>query len=210
MFEFNGSPIPVRQDLKDAYYEIWNHLANPGPTLTGEQRIGLAGYVRAAWSGDTPASVDLPVPVLDLAARLFADPATIDGSTVRAVATDVGDPLTVEVISIVSMLSAVDGAHRGLTADLEALPSPRVGTPTGIIATGLKRRRTHVPMPAGAIPFALDLLPEVGQVFQDSFGPQYMTEPEMTRDDFERNPGLNRAQMEVISSRTSMHNRCFY
>jgi hypothetical protein len=210
MFKFNGSPVPVRQDLKDAYGEIWNHLAGPGPTLTGEQRVGLAAYVRAARSGDTPAWVALPTPILDLAARLFTDPATIDGSIVRATAADAGDPMTVEAISIASMLSAVDGTHRGLTADLEPLPIPTVGPPTGTIAQGLKRRRTHVPMPSGAINVAFDLLPDVGQVFQDSFGSQYMTGPEMVHVDFERDPGLNRAQMEIISSRTSMHNRCFY
>jgi hypothetical protein len=210
MFEINGSPVPVRQDLRDAYGKIWSHLADPGPTLTGKQRVGLAAYVRASRRGDTPPWVDLPAPVLDLAARLYADPGSIDGSIVGAAADDGGDPMTVEIISIVSMLSAVDGAHRGLTSSLEPLPTPKAGAPTGDITEGLKRRRTHVPMPAGAINVAFDLLPEVGQVFQDSFGPQYMTGLEMASDRFQRTPGLNRAQMEIISSRTSMHNRCFY
>ena len=210
MFEFNGSPVPVRHDLKDAYGMIWSHLAGPGPTITGNQRVGIASYVRAARSGDTPAWVDLPPSVLNLAARLFSDPATVDVSTVRTAADTTDYPMVVEVMSIVSMLSAVDGAHRGLTADLEPLPTPEPGEPTGIIAKGMKQRRTHVPMPSGAINVAFDLLPDVGRVFQNSFGPQYMTGPEMVHDDFERNPGLNRAQMEIISSRTSMHNRCFY
>lgn len=210
MFEFNGSPVPVRQDLKDTYGEIWDHLSAPGPTLTGEQRVGLAAYMRAARCGDTPAWVGLPTSVLDLAARLFTDPATVDASAVRAAADDAGYPMTVEVMSIASMLSSVDGAHRGLTADLEPLPVPDSGQPTGNIAEGLKRRRTHVPVPSGAINVAFDLLPDVGEVFQNSFGSQYMTGHEMALDDYERDPGLNRAQMEVISSRTSMHNRCFY
>lgn len=210
MFEFSGSPVSVRQDLKEAYGEIWEHLASPGPTLTGIQRVGLAAYVRAARSGDTPAWIDLPVSVLNLAALLFTDPARVDRSTVRAAAGDAGDPLTVEVIALVSMLSAVDGAHRGLGALLEPLPVPGAGTPTGVIAEGLKQRRTHVPMPVGAIPVALDLLPEVGEAFRNSFGPQYMTGAEMESDDFEREPGLNRAQIEVVSSRTSLQNKCFY
>ena len=210
MFEFIGSPVPVRQDLKAAYGEIWAHLAGPGPTLTGNRRVSLAAFVRAARSGDTPAWPDLPASVLNLAALLFTDPAKVDRSTVRSAADDAGDPTTVEVISIVSMLAAVDGGHRGLSADLEPLPAPREGAPTGVIAEGLKQRRTHVPMPSGAIPLALDLLPDVGQVFQKSFGPQYMTESEMGFDDFGRTPGLNRAQIEVVSSRTSLLNECFY
>jgi hypothetical protein len=118
--------------------------------------------------------------------------------------------MVVEVISIVSMLSAVDGAHSALGADLEPLPAPLEGEPTREIAEGLRQRHTHVPMPAGAIPVALDLLPHVGQVFRNSFGPQYMTGPEMALDDFHRTPGLNRAQMEIVSSRTSLLNECFY
>lgn len=210
MFEFIGSPVPVREDLKIAYGDIWVHLAGPGPTLTGSQRVGLAAFVRAARIGDTPAWPDLPASILNLAALLFTDPAEVDRSTVRAAVDDAGDPMTVEVISLVSMLSAVDGGHRGLTAELEPLPTPREGVPTGAIAEGLKQRRTHVPMPGGAIPLALDLLPDVGRVFRHSFGPQYMTESEMGFDDFSRTPGLNRAQIEIVSSRTSLHNKCFY
>lgn len=210
MFAFTGSPVPVRDDLRDAYVAIWSHLGGPGPTLTAKQRVGIAAYVRAARSGDTPPWMDLPASLLNLAAVLFTDPGLVDRAMVRAAADSAGDAMTVEVISIVSMLSAVDGAHRGLTAELEPLPVPDVGEPTNVITEGLKARRTHVPMPAGAINVAFDLLPDVGRAFQDSFGPQYMTGPEMAHDDYERNPGLNRAQMEIISSRTSLHNKCFY
>lgn len=210
MFEFNGSPVPVRQDLRDAYASLWVHLAEPGPSLRADQRIALADYVRAARSGDTIPWLDQPRPLLHLAATLFTDPGAVDETMVRAAADAVGDPIVVETIAIVSMLSAVDGAHRALTADLEPLPTPEIGEPTRAVADGLKRRRTHVPMPAGPIPVALDLLPTVGSAFQDSFGAQYMTGSEMASDTFERSPGLNRAQIEIVSSRVSIHNECFY
>ncbi len=210
MFEFSGSPVPVRHDLKAVYANLWAHICEPGPTLTGDQRVRMAQYVRTARSGDTPPMLDHPTPLLHLAAALFTDPGIVNRTTVRAAAETVGDPMTVEVISIVSMLSAVDGTHKALTAVLEPLPVPVGGDPTGDIAEGLKERRTHVPMPAGAIPLALDLLPVVGRAFQDSFGAQYMTEIEMSSDTFRRDPGLNRAQMEIISSRVSILNECFY
>ena len=210
MFAFAGSPVPVRDDLRNAYRELWSHLADPGPTLPGTQRVALAEYVRVTRRGGTPPNMDLSSSLLTLASTLFGDPGLVDRSMVRRAADEVGDPMVVEVISIVSMLSAVDGAHRALSAELEPLPEPLEGAPTNEIAEGLKQRRTHVPMPAGAIPVALDLLPLVGRVFQNSFGPQYMTEREMSLDDFGRDPGLNRAQIEVVSSRTSLLNKCFY
>jgi len=210
VFDFTGAPVPVRQDLRDAHTDIWQHLASPGPTLAGDQRVALAEYVRAAANSDTPPWTNHPEPLLHLAAILFTDPALVTPETVTSAAEASGDPMVVEVISLVSMLSAVDGARRALTADLESLPSPVAGEATGDIATGLRRRRTNVPMPPGPIPVSLDLLPDVGRVFQASFGPQYMTGAEMSSDRFERNPGLNRAQIVVVSTRTSMHNRCFY
>ncbi|MEN8040762.1 MAG: hypothetical protein ABFR95_04595 [Actinomycetota bacterium] len=210
MFEFKGSPVEVRDDLRNTYVEIWRHLAEPGPTLTGSQRVGLAEHVRAARSGDSSIRHDMPDALLHLASTLFRNPADVDGFMVRHAAEDAGNPMVVEIIGLVSMLAAVDGAHRGLTAELEPLPDPMDGEPTGVIAEGLKQRRTHVPMPAGPIPVALDLVPEVGQAYRDSFGPQYMTEAEMAFDDFNRIPGLNRAQIEIISSRISIHNECFY
>jgi len=65
-------------------------------------------------------------------------------------------------------------------------------------------------MTPGSILSALDLLPDVGRAYRASFGPQYMTEKDMERPDFERSPGLNRAQMELVASRTSLLNECFY
>lgn len=210
MFEFLGSPVPVRNDLKNAHAELWAHLAAPGPTLTGDERVDLAHYAREAENAEPHHGIDLPPSLCRLAAALFAEPATVDGPMVRASVDESSDAMTVEVISIVSMLAAVDGTHHALNAVLEPLPTPRPGGPNGEIAEGMKRRRTHVPMPQGAIPMALDLLPRVGSVFRDSFGPQYMTGAEMTLNDFARDPGLNRAQIEIVSSRTSLHNKCFY
>ncbi len=210
VFRFNGSAVPVREDLRLAYIDLWSHLGAPGPTLTGSQRVQLGAHARAVREGDTPPWVGLPDSLLKLAATLFRNPAAVDGTMVRGTADEVGDPMTVETIAVVSMLAAVDGAHRGLGAELEPLPEPAAGNPTGEVAEGLKRRCTHTPMPPGAIPAALDLLPAVGEVFRNSYGPQYMTEAEMDFANFRRDPGLDRAQIEIVSSRTSLLNECFY
>lgn len=137
-------------------------------------------------------------------------PASVTETVVRSSAAADGDATTVEVIGLVSMLSAVDFTHLGLGADLEPLPQPQPGPPTGVVAEGLKRRRTHIPVPPGPIPVVLDLVPDEGAAFQAMFGPHYMTGWEMALDGFARNPGLDRAQMELVSSRTSLHNECFY
>ncbi|NND01493.1 MAG: hypothetical protein HKN91_01780 [Acidimicrobiia bacterium] len=209
MFEFVGSPVPVRPDLKYSYINTWLHFARPGPTLTGAERIELLTAVRGNAESSTASAWFGPA-VAELARTLYSKPTAVNGSIVAAAAEEAGDPTTVEVIGLVSMLAAVDGTHRALGADLEGFPPPQPGDPTGVIAEGLKRRRTHIPVPPGPIPVVLDLLPDEGAAFQSLFGPQYMTGWEMAMNDFRRHPGLDRAQMEIVSSRTSMHNECFY
>ena len=210
MFEFAASPVPVRHDVVYAYRAAWHHLASPGPSLTAHERIDLLDRVRArqgvAGTTGQGRSAELGI----LAETLYHSPREVDGSMVRAAADIEGDPVTVEVIAIVSILASIDGTHRGLGIPWETLPRPTPGEPTGRITPGLKRRRLHVPAPPGPIPVTLDLLPDEGAAFQSLFGPQYMTGQEMALDTFRREPGLDRAQIELIASRTSIHNECFY
>lgn len=210
MFEFRGSPVSVRPDLRFAYTSLWDHFSRPGPTLDGRQRVGLLASVRSRTAEETAPRFDIESPLGLLADTLYHDPIAVDGGLVRSAADASGDPSTVEIAAIVSMLSAVDGTHRALAADLEPIPEPGVGDPTGEIASSLKRRRTHLPVPPGPIPVMFDLLPYEGAVYQSLFGPQYMTGREMALDTFRRDPGLDRAQMELVSTRTSIHNECFY
>ncbi|GMQ98076.1 MAG: hypothetical protein BMS9Abin17_0581 [Acidimicrobiia bacterium] len=210
MFDFAAAPVPVREDLKTAYTTMWAHFARPGAVYDGAERRAILDHARSC-DDRTPDTANLvPDRIAALARTLYCDPAAVDQALVRDAADRHGEAAAVEVISLVSMLSAVDGAHRALDVELEPLPDPISGPPTGRISPGLERRRTHVPMPQGAIPSALDLVPSEAFAFQESFGPQYMTGQEMAYSDFERSPGLNRAQMELVSSRTSLLNQCFY
>ena len=210
MFEFRDAPVPVREDITYAYRSVWLHFGRPGPTLTGAQRIRTLAAARGDHATEHAEEIGFSRALGQLADDLYHRPAGVGEATVRSAADVDGDARTVEVIAITSMLSAVDGTHRGLGVDLEPLPEATPGEPTGHIAEGLKRRRTHIPVPGGPIPFMLDLLPAEGAAFQSLFGPQYMTGWEMGFDTFRRTPGLDRAQMELVSSRTSVINECFY
>ena len=210
MFEFRGSPVPVRSDLRYAYINTWAHLARPGPTLTGAQRIALLAAARAGECTSAAEGTWWGPAVGTLAGMLSTNPRAVREGVVADSVNEAGDATTVEVIALISMLASIDGTHRALGAELEPLPEPQPGEPSGVIAEGLKRRRTHVPVPPGAIPVTLNLLPDEGAAFQSLFGPQYMTDMEMRLSDFRRQPGLDRAQIEIVSSRTSVHNECFY
>ena len=206
MFDFAAAPVNVREDIRDAFRRLWAGLASPGASLTGSQRVAIARVARDS----EQRTADVPEALQDLATMLMVDPAKVGEAEVRRAADGVGEAPTVEIIAIVSMLSAADTFHDALGLDREPLPTPIAGEPTGDIRADLKRRRTYVPMPPGPIPFALDLVPSDAELYLSLHGPLYMTDEEMSSDDFAREPGLNRAQMELISARLSFHNKCFY
>ncbi len=210
MFDFVNAPLPIRGDIPATLRNEWGHLAAPGATLSSRERIAVAAVSRSSVDGGGVPASGLDPSIDDLATTLMADPGAVDEALVRSTAAAVGDPTTVEVIGIVSRLSAVDGFHMALAVPIEALPDPVEGDPTRDITPDLKRRRTHVPMPPGPIPVSLDLAPSEGIAMEDLAGPLYMTYSDMAHDDFARSPGLNRSQMELISSRTSHRNGCFY
>jgi hypothetical protein len=199
---FAGAPLP--EDVRPVFVRYWQHLASPGATLTGPERVALAAASRGQGS-------DAAHPALvELARHLGLEPGTVFAAEVRAAADAVGEAPTVETVAIASLLSAVDGTTDALGVDREPLPPPEPGPPTGEVAEGLKRRRTHLPMPQGAIPVALDLVPAEGRMRIDLSAPIYMPDDEMVHPDWRRDPGLVRPQMEVIAARTSWHNDCFY
>ena len=210
MFDFAGASVPVRTDIAAVFKDEWAHLATAGAALSSHERLAVATTARNAVSNDRKPSGALDPAIAALASTLMADPGAVEEALVRATADAASEPTAVETIGIVSRLSAVDGFHRALGLALEPLPAPIDGEPTGAVTPDLKRRRTHVPMPPGPIPISLDLVPTEGLAVESLHGPLYMTYGEMAYDDFARRPGLNRAQMELISSRSSHRNGCFY
>jgi hypothetical protein len=203
MFSFDSSPVRVRDDLRDAHMAIWRHFAQPGQVLDANERHT---HLKMARNNTYRDGDELG----RLASTLYGNPARVSKDMVRSAIAHSGEAAVVETVALVSMLAAVDGTHRALGAELEALSQPSPGDPTGVIATGLKKRRTHVPMPRTSITVALELLPLENEAYAAACGPHYMTFDEMASPLFERSPGLNRAQLETVASRTSLFNECFY
>jgi len=202
MFTYAGSPVPVREDLRIAHEAIWEHLALPGPVFDAFRRVSILAGAR----NNAPATDEIE----RLAATLYNDPGSVTTELVDVAVSAEGDAAAVETVSIISMLAAVDSTHLALGAERVPLPEPTPGDPTGNIASGLKKRRTYVPMPRNSITVALELLPRENEVYAAACGPHYMTFAEMASPTFERTPGLDRAQIETIASRTSMFQDCFY
>ena len=215
----NPLPIPqvafdalgesIRTDLTDAMRRDWRRMALAGAWWTGTQRVAIADVARRAQAG---AAGDSSGPPEFEAARRVAVAAA---STTREIvagqpAAGLEHPAYVELVGVVSRLAAIDATHRALGAELEPLPHPEPGSPTGTPPPAQAMAgKAFVPMVGGAsIVGALSLVPAEMEAQRDIHGPLYLSYEDMALFDYQG--GLHRTQMELVAARTSAVNQCFY
>jgi hypothetical protein len=212
MFDFSGAPLPIRADLAVAFREVWRRLAEPGTWWTGTERVELAQVARNAY-GDLPLpeGLSLAGPAIDAAALLGEMPAAVTEELIvgwEAAGLDANR--YVELVAVVSRVTAVDTFHRALGLPLEALPSPKPGAPShSLPAVAATKTKAWVPMVGPPnIPVSLSAVPAAMAALETLHGPMYLTYEEMGNPAVQR--GLHRSQMELVAGMTSAINECFY
>lgn len=225
--------MDVREDLDEAHRLAWQHLAEPGPTLSGAQRIELARTVRLAIDDPDPSPpwvpasesgkghlaepLTAPAAAHDLAYRIARHAGTMTADVHATASAALGDLGYVEVCAIVSTTAAVVHFHRNIGADLPPLPSPSDGDPTGVVADDIADAELNwVPVAApadevAAVVQAYSALPTELENTWRMAAAQYMPEDEMIHPDWMRRPGgLTRAQSELVAARVAQLRECFY
>lgn len=149
-------------------------------------------------------------PVTTRAVRtVAARPAAIRREWVSDLVDDGLDhPRYVELVAVVSRAVAIDTLFEALALEVEPLPEPLGGEPSGDIDRRARLGKAWVPMVGGAsITQALSLAPAENAELERLHGPLYLTFEES---DPAIHKGLSRPQMELVAARTSAHNECFY
>jgi hypothetical protein len=115
----------------------------------------------------------------------------------------------VEIVGLASRVQAVDRFEFGVGRPVRPLPTPIPGEPTGEVNPDAKMFDAWVPTtePPEA-PVALSAIPNEHAALHDIHGVFFITAEEIF--DFGLTKDLIRPQMEIIASRTSMVNDCFY
>ncbi len=200
--------VDVRPEIPDVFSREWARLGAPGAFWTGAERVAIAHTARTA--PDTGSRIaELPAPAVAAAHLLAAQPGAARRGQVEAWVGELGAERYVELVGVVSRLAAVDSFHRGIGADLPALPEPADGSPSGETDPAARAGPAWVPMVGGAsIVFALSLVPPESAAQEDMHGPLYLTYQGMEDLSFVR--GLTRTQMELVAARVSALNECFY
>lgn len=201
--------ISFRSDLVENLEKTWANLAGPGAVWTGAERLAIAAEARRARNQEPSGDV-LPPPAIEAARLLAADPAAARRSWLESLIADGLDyERYVELLGVVARLVAVDTFSEALGLSPTPLPETVAGRPTGETDPTARPARGWVPVVGGtSITQALSLIPSENAELERFHGPMYLTFEEMSDPLIAR--GLTRPQMELVASRTSAFNECFY
>ena len=181
----------------------------PGDLVGQRPRVGQAAPQLSALLGHDPGRLS----------RRWADEVKADGTS---------DAHLVELVSVVCTAMLIDGFARAIGADAPPLPQPVAGEPS--------RRRPAEAIDEGyfvpTIPYAIGSRPELGLYEPNAFVPNvgrglslvpaavrsardlmlahYMKYEQVVTDWEPRDRPITRSQMELVASRTSAKNDCFY
>ena len=116
----------------------------------------------------------------------------------------------VELVGVVGRLAALDTAAFGLGLDPTPLPTPVAGAPLEATVPGVDYVDGWVPTAGIAFPpTAYTAVPGATELWIDVSSVLYMPLEEMGDPTFVRDEAT-RAQIELVASRTSYLNDCFY
>lgn len=244
-FDFADSPFEIRPDLRAAYLRTWEDLARPGAWWTGAQRVALAAESRAA-SGCalcaerrqaiSPNAVDgahdvigaeLPDAAVDAVHRIVTDPTRLSQSYVEGLASQgLTDGHYVEALGVVVSVVSIDRFHAALGLDLEPLPTPSGGAPSGHRPASAVADVGWVPMiPEGGatgdeadlysgrapnVLRAMSLVPDAVRRMRDLSTAQYIPLDQLADPSADPGRALSRSQIELVAGRVSALNECFY
>ena len=193
--------------------------------LCERHKAALSPYAEAGTHGSLGA---LPEPLVDVIHRIVTDPGRLSQSWLNGILADgLSDAEYVETVGIIVNVLAVDQCRRGIGIAPIPLPDPVPGEPMRIRPEGAKPGPAWVPLLApedvGAaeadlypdvplVPYvvrALSLVPAETRAYNEISHEQYT--PAGASWDFDRQVReISFAQLELVASKVSVLNGCFY
>lgn len=221
-----SSPV-IRNALSDAHHQVLNSFAAPGDHWSSADRAAIVVEIRRARSADplppwiAPSSVDglidsahcLPLVAVDAIWRIANHPGSLTEDWFNETIDAGLDPSAyVELVAVVSMTVAIDDFYRAV--GLPQLPLPPVAdlpARTTSVATAVD---VHwVPVQSGDMPnvrTALSAAPAEVEMQGVILDTHYVPGGALSVDLAEDIWSLRRTQVELVASRVSSVNECFY
>ena len=215
--------LPVRGDVQAAHEATLSRFAEPGSWWSAADRLAIVRETRNAPSGASAVQAEAPPPAAvpgehDSAGVL--PPVAVDA--IRRIRNDSGgltrrwfDDLIdmglqpqayVELVSVVASAVIVDTFAQGTGGDLPDLPEAKPGAPSFDTSADVVDAGAYLPIAREGranILRSLGLVPNALRLFFDTFNPSYYMRPGSRF-------AIDRRQVELVASRVSAVNQCFY
>ncbi len=217
----------VRPEIEAAHQRLLDHLQTPGEWWSSTERLAIAQEVRRARTADplppwiAPSTVDglvpaghqIASPVVDAVWRIANHPGSITRDWFDTIIGAGIEPAAyVEVVAIVAMTVALDEFCRSAGCPALPLPEPSSSSARGAVGEGVVEDH-WVPTLATDLPNvrkALSIVPAElemqGVILDAQYVPGGALAVELTQDIW----SLGRLQVELVASRVSSVNECFY
>jgi alkylhydroperoxidase family enzyme len=235
---YADSIYPVREDVAAIHALQFEKLGLPGTWGTAAQRVAIVNEAREAGyqagvmekPSDPGAAPDVKLSEVAhrVVHRLAVSPKDMDQAFYdKAIEDGLSDVEYVEIVGLIARFTCFDVLARGIGVPLRPLPQPQGGSPS--------RERPSTAVVEKAWVPTIPNVPEGGKIAKELFGPwkpyimrgislvpdefrahneleevQYMPSAHFMEFDYQYHDGLTRPQVEIVASRVSAINECFY
>lgn len=203
--------LAVPSELTGVIDAEWRALATPGTWWTGEQRVALAATARARSTHEAQPSLgSLPFEAAEAARRIAVDVHAITREWVEEIERrGISRLAYAEILGVVARLIAVDSFAYGIGAPLRPLPTPIEGRPREETNPNATDNGAWIPTEGrpGATS-SLTSVPAESKQRWDLSRALYLDDRHVG--DWDASTELERPQMELVASRVSLLNECFY
>lgn len=204
-------------------------LGEPGDWLTGEQRVDVWRQVRSAATdeldrarraavspnavtGAHPATEHLSAAAVEVAHRVASDPGRLTRGWAELQIEALGEEVYTEIVGVAAITSVIDRFHPAVGEPIPALPEPQPGEPARVRPTDVGDVGAWVSQTTGPttanVSRTLSLVPATNVTWRSLVDSHYSRGAEFLDPVWSR--ALTRAAVELVASRTTTLNECFY
>ncbi|WP_133406768.1 alkylhydroperoxidase-related (seleno)protein [Parashewanella tropica] len=224
-------PLTIDEAKLTMFNRIWNRLAQPGYWWNATEKHAIAKVIRKARPlpvydrkrksvselAQTPTTDVLSPLTIDTIERIVTESGQLNTEWAMEVIENLGEGVYAELIAITILLLPIDLFCRFLDVAPMPLPTPLEGEPTRQLPENLRDNGAWIRQTQEAIDDqnlvnvsrAISILPIENGLRRDLVEAMYM-EGHSFFDKIWKNKALSRPQLEILATKTSMINECFY
>ena len=236
---YADSAYPVRKDIQRVHQDQLSQFGEAGEWGSGAQRLAVASEARKAGieagiyekpdDPGAPVEFELPKVAKEVVHQLAVSPKDfLQVNYDKAIAGGLSDTEFVEMVGIISRMTAIDVFSRGIGVPLRPLPPAKLGEPSRQRPKAAIKEQAFpptIPNPPEGGPEAdelygghpkpyivrgLSLVPSELQMHLEQEQVQYLPMGKILEPQYQHHEGLTRSQAEIVAGRISALNECFF